>query len=211
MFEVANLLWSFLTNPLVAYLLLVVGVWAAVLAASIPGTGLPEATAVVSLTLAAIGLTQLPVNLAGLGLIVLALLLFVLEFRLVAHGALLAGGAIAFAVGSVLLFRVTEGATALISWGTVLMVTGLSTAAFGFLIWRGLAAQSLPLAQDVNRVVGQSGVARTDVNAEGSVYVGGELWSARADEKIPAGSPITVVKRDGLWLKVTKAGESKTG
>lgn len=210
LFEIANLVWSFLTNPLVAYLFLVLGVWAVVMAMSIPGTGLPEATAVVSLSLAAIGLTQLPVNLAGLALIALALLLFILEFQLAAHGALLVGGAITFAIGSVLLFRVTEGAAALISWGAVLLVTGLSTVGFGFFIWRGLAAQRLPLAQDVNRVVGQSGVARTDINDEGSVYAGGELWSARADKKIPAGSPVVVVKRDGLWLTVVKSGEPKT-
>jgi membrane-bound serine protease (ClpP class) len=176
------------------------------MAASIPGTGLPEATAVVSLALAAIGLTQLPVNLAGL-----ALLLFVLEFQLMAHGALLVGGAVAFAIGALLLFRVTEGATALISWGTVLIVVGLSTAGFGVFIWRGLAAQRLPLTQDVNRVVGHNGVARTDVNGEGAVYVDGELWSARADEKIPAGSPVVVVKRDGLWLKVARPKKSEAG
>jgi membrane-bound serine protease (ClpP class) len=205
MLELASLLWSVLTDPVVAFLLLAAGVWALVFAVSIPGTGIPEAGAIICLALAFIGLTQLQVNYSGLLLIALAILLFVLEFRLMAHGALLVGGMIAFAVGAVLLFRVTEGAEALISWGTVVVVTGLSTAAFAFVVWRGLAVQRLPVAQDPNRVVGHSGVARTDVDSEGSVQVDGELWSARADEKIPAGSAVTVVKRDGLWLKVTKS------
>jgi membrane-bound serine protease (ClpP class) len=207
MLELASLLWSVLTNPFVAFLLLAAGVWALVFAVSIPGTGIPEAGAVICLALAFIGLTQLQVNYSGLLLIALAILLFVLEFRTMAHGALLVAGMVSFAIGAVLLFRVAEGAEALLSWGSVLVVTGLSTAGFAFLVWRGLAVQRLPVSQDPNRVIGHTGVARTDVPAggEGSVYVDGELWSARADDKIPAGSPVVVVKRDGLWLKVTKS------
>jgi membrane-bound serine protease (ClpP class) len=208
MVTVANTLWSLLTDPTVAYLLLVVGVWAVVLAASIPGTGLPEAAAVICLALAAVGLTQLPVNLAGLGLIALALVLFVLEFRLFAHGAFLLGGTVALGVGSLLLFRVENGAEAALSWVTVAGVTLTSTALFGFFIWKGLAAQRLPKLQDLSRVVGSRGVAQTDVNGQGAVYVGGESWSAQADDKITAGSPIVVLARNGLHLKVAKASKT---
>lgn len=211
MADVAGTLWLLLTDPTVAYLLLVAGVWAVVLAASIPGTGLPEATAVICLALAAVGLTQLPVNLAGLGLIGLALVLFVLEFRLYAHGAFLIGGMIALGVGSLLLFRVETGAEAALSWVTVAGVTFTSTALFSFFIWKGLAAQRLPKLQDLGRVVGSRGVAQTDVNGQGAVYVAGESWSAQADDKIPAGSPIVVVARDGLHLKVTKTGKTDSG
>jgi membrane-bound serine protease (ClpP class) len=206
----ANSLWQFLINPTVAYLLLMTGVWAVVLAVSIPGTGLPEGVAVIALALAAVGLTQLPVNLAGLGLIVLALVLFVVEFRVMAHGALLAGGTIVLVVGSLLLFRVENGAEAALSWVTVFAVAGTSTALFAFLIYKGLAVQRLPVSQDPNRVVGTQGVARTDVNGAGAgtVYAGGELWSASAEDKIPAGSPVVIVARDGLKVKVAKAGKS---
>lgn len=202
---VADSLWQLLTNPTVAYLLLITGVWAVVFAASIPGTGIPEGVAVVALALAAVGLMQLPVNLAGLGLILLALVLFVSEFRLMAHGALLAGGTLALAIGSLLLFRVESGAQAALSWVTVLIVVGMSTALFAFVIYKGLAVQNLPLSQDLNRVVGAAGVARTDVNGEGTVYAGGELWSASADDKIPAGSAVVILAREGLRLKVAKA------
>ncbi len=211
MADVAGTLWLLLTDPTVAYLLLVAGVWAVVLAASIPGTGLPEATAVICLALAAVGLTQLPVNLAGLGLMGLALILFVLEFRLYAHGAFLMGGTVAFVVGSLLLFRVENGAEAALSWVTVAGVTLTSTALFSFFIWKGLAAQRLPKLQDLSRVVGSRGVAQTDVDGQGAVYVGGESWSAQADDKIPAGTPIVVVARDGLHLKVTKTGKTDSG
>ena len=211
MTALAGTIWLLLTDPTVAYLLLVAGVWAVVLAASIPGTGLPEATAVICLALAAVGLTQLPVNLAGLGLIALALVLFVLEFRLYAHGAFLLGGTVALGVGSLLLFRVENGAEAALSWVTVAGVTLTSTALFSFFIWKGLAAQRLPKLQDLGRVVGSRGVAQTDVDGEGAVYVAGESWSAQADDKIPAGSPIVVVARDGLHLKVTKTGKTDSG
>jgi membrane-bound serine protease (ClpP class) len=208
---VAETIWSLLTNPTVAYLLLIAGVWAVVIAASIPGTGLPEAAAVICLALAAVGLTQFPVNLAGLGLIALALILFVLEFRLYAHGAFLLGGTVALGIGSLLLFRVESGAEAVLSWVTVAGATLSSTALFSFFLWKGLAAQKLPKLQDVNRVVGSRGVAETDVNGQGSVYVAGESWSAHADDKIAAGSPVVVVAREGLHLKVTKASKADSG
>lgn len=203
MFETANALWMVLTNPVIAYLLLVAGVFAVALALSVPGTGLPEGIAFVTLALAAIGLSQLPVSMSGLALIALAMVLFVLEFRLMAHGALLAGGAVALVVGSLLLFR-TEGGEALLSWGLVLGVTVAFTGFFGFLVSRGLAVQKLPVAQDPNRVVGTRGMTRTDVNGEGTVYVGGELWSASSDAKIPANSEVVVTSREGLKLKITR-------
>jgi len=209
----ANFLWSLLTDPTVAYLLLVTGVWAVVLAVSAPGTGIPEGVAVIALALAVVGLIggKLPVNLSGLALIGLALALFVLEFRLMAHGALLAGGAIALAIGSLLLFRVESGAQAALSWVTVLLVTLASTALFGFILAKGLAAQRLPPSQDLSRVIGSQGVAQTDVNSAqaGTVYAAGELWSASADDKIPAGTPVVVIARQGLRLKVAKAGKSE--
>jgi membrane-bound serine protease (ClpP class) len=209
----ANSLGSLLADPNVAYLLLVIGLWAVVLAATIPGTGLPEGAAVICLALAAVGLIRLPVNLAGLGLIGLAFVLFLLEFRLYAHGAFVLAGTVALAVGSLLLFRVESGAEAALSWVTVALATLSSTALFGFFISRGLAVQKMPLAQDLSRVVGSRGVAQTDVDGAqaGTVYVAGEAWSARAEDKIPAGSPIVVVARAGLHLKVAKANKSDSG
>jgi len=120
---------------------------------------------------------------------------------------------VALGVGSLLLFRVENGAAAALSWVTVAGVTFTSTALFSFFIWKGLAAQRLPKLQDVNRVVGSRGIAQTDVNGAqaGAVYVAGESWSAQADDKIPAGSPIVVVAREGLHLKVAKASKTEAG
>jgi membrane-bound serine protease (ClpP class) len=185
MSTLAEAFWNVLTNPTIAYLLLIVGVWSVVLAASVPGTGLPEGAAVVCLALAAVGLIRLQASLAGLGLIGLALILFLLEFRLFAHGAFLAGGTVALVAGSLLLFRVEGSAENALSWGTVLAVS---------------------VIQDPDHVVGARGEARTDILSGGTVYAGGEEWSAYADEKIVRGSPVLVLARDGLKLKVALAG-----
>ena len=206
MSTLAEAFWNVLTNPTIAYLLLIVGVWSVVLAASVPGTGLPEGAAVVCLALAAVGLIRLQASLAGLGLIGLALILFLLEFRLFAHGAFLAGGTVALVAGSLLLFRVEGSAENALSWGTVLAVSLLSTGAFAFFVYKGLGAQKLPVIQDPDHVVGARGEARTDILGGGTVYAGGEEWSAYADEKIVCGSPVLVLARDGLKLKVALAG-----
>jgi membrane-bound serine protease (ClpP class) len=207
----AETVWTVLTNPNIAYLLLIAGVWAVVMAATIPGTGLPEGAAVVCLALAAVGLIKLQASLAGLGLMGLALILFLLEFRLFAHGAFLAGGTVVLIVGSLLLFRSDGPAENTLSWGTVLVVSLLSTAAFALFVYKGLGAQKLPVIQDPNRVVGARGVARTDINGGGTVYAAGEDWSAYAEEKIAKGSQVMVVSREGLKLKVSLAGRAQTG
>lgn len=203
--NVADSLWSLLTNPNVAYLLLLVGLWAAVTAYVVPGTSLPEATAVIFLTLAAIGLARLPVNLAALALVGLSLVLFLLEAKLGTHGAFLLAGAIAFFAGSLLLFHPgQDGATVQVSrWliaGAGLGMIGF----FGFALNRVLASRKAPPVHNLDGVVGATGEARTPVNGFGSVYVGGELWSARADEAIAAGEKVVVVQRDGLTLKVSR-------
>ena len=208
MSALAEALWALLTTPTVAYLLLIAGVWAVVMAASVPGTGLAEGAAVVFLALAAVGLVRLQANLAGLGLIGLAVVLFVLESRMAAHDALLAAGAAALVVGSLLLFRPDSQAENALSWVTVAVVSLLSTAAFAFFVYLGLGAQKLPVSQDPNRVVGAAGVARTDIDGGGTVYAAGEEWSAYADEKIPQGSPVNVVARQGLRLKVAPAAKT---
>jgi membrane-bound serine protease (ClpP class) len=203
--DLTQAVWLLLTNPNVSFLLLVLGLWCVVFSVSLPGTGLPEVTAVVSLALAAIGLLQLPINWVGLGLIGLALVLFVLEFQVNSHGALTVGGAIALAVGALAVYRGDERSSAQLSWITVVGAPLATTLFFGWLIRKGLAAQRAPALQDLRRLIGQVGVSRTVVEREGSVYVGGELWSATADQPIPPETDVVVLERRGLVLKVAPA------
>jgi len=201
----ADTLWSLLTNPNVAYLLLVVGLWAGVTSFTAPGTGLPEAAMLICLSLAAIGLARLPVNVAGLALIGLSVVLFVLELKLAAHGAFLLAGAAAFAGGSLFLFRPGPSDASLTVSRWLVAGTSLATIGFfGFALGKVLETRHAPPAHNPDAVIGATGEARTAINGAGSVYVGGELWSASSDEAIAAGEPVIVVKRDGLTLKVSK-------
>ena len=203
--SLAETVWLVLSNPNMSFLLLVVGVWALVVAITLPGTGLPEATAVVSLALAAVGLVQVPVNLAGLALVALALLLYVLEFRFFAHGALLLAGSAALGVGALLVFQVEGRSDAALQWPVAVGVPLISMLVFGFFISKGLAAQRAPVAQDLGRLIGARGVTRTAVAREGTVYTSGELWSATAEVPIPPETEVVVLERRGLVLKVAPA------
>src|SRR6185436_10934823 len=98
----ANSAWLLLTDPNVAFTFLVLGLWATVLAVAVPGTGAPEAGAVILLALAAVGLLNLPTSLVGLALMALAMGLFIAEVHWPAHGALLVAGAISMGVGGLL-------------------------------------------------------------------------------------------------------------
>ena len=202
---VADALWSLLANPNVAYILLVFGLWSAVLAVAVPGTGLPETGALIFLGASAIGLAHLPVNWAGVALIGLGVGFFLLELKLATHGAFTLGGFIAFILGSLLLFGSVEQDTGVAVSRWLIAGTSLGTAAFFvFALTRVMASQKLPPAINPNAVVGATGEARTPIDGSGSVYVAGELWSARSDEAIAAGDPVVVVGRQGLTIKVAK-------
>lgn len=203
--DFATLAYQLLTDPNIAFLLLVVGLWSAVFSAFVPGTGLPEAGAIICLSLAAIGLMGAPVNLFGLVIIAIAIGLFVVELKVHAHGVLLLTGAFALGLGALFLFRVSDPSSARISWVTVVSVPLVTSVLFGFLISKGLAAQRAPAMQDLRQLIGARGVTRTAVAREGTVYVGGEDWSATAEKPIPPDTDVVVMERRGLTLKVAAA------
>jgi membrane-bound serine protease (ClpP class) len=126
--------------------------------------------------------------------------------KLTTHGAFLLGGVVAFALGSLLLFRSDDGAPELVVSRWLVAGTSLATLGFfGYALRRAVSALRLPPAHNPNAIIGATGEARTPIDGSGSVYVGGELWSARADEAIAAGDKVVVTRRDGLTLTVTKA------
>ena len=129
----SNCIWRLLTDPNVSFLLLVLGLWCVVLAVSLPGTGLPDVTAILSLTLAAIGLFTLPVNLVGLLLIALALVLFIAEFQ-VAVARRAAAGAAPWRWAWARLCRFIAARTpagGTLSWVTLVAAPLVSTLLFG--------------------------------------------------------------------------------
>ncbi len=189
-------------TPNLAYLLLISGTVALVFALVTPGTGLLELAALTLLLGAGYSATQLAVN----GWAVVVWLVGIGFFGLsVRRGRgekfWLAVALLAMVVGSVFIFRTPEGGSAVSPWlaVTVSLLVGSS----GWVITRKvLEAETRPPAHDPDRLIGQVGEARTEIAPEGSVYLDGEMWTARSRERIPRGTAVKVVAREGLILRV---------
>ena len=90
-----------------------------------------------------------------------------------------------------------------------IVVSGGATVLLWFLGRKSLQAYSIPPSHDLDNLPGMLGTARTDLRPDGSVYVGGENWTAHCSEYIPAGSTVRVIRREGLVLEVEKATEEQ--
>ncbi len=190
-----------LLNPNIAYLLLVSGTFFVLLAIAVPGTGLPEVSAVFSLVLATYAVYHLSFNWWALALLLLSALPFLFAVRGPRRELWLALSIVGLAAGSVFFFPAAGG---LISVNPVLaVVTSAVYAAFLWVAARKVmqVAQTRP-THDISSVIGQRGEAKTPIAAEGSVQVAGELWSASSERPIPLGSAVRVVGRAGFVLLV---------
>ena len=206
-FTVPETLWHWLVNPNVTYTLLILGIWAVVAAWAVPGTGVAEGLAVTCLTLAAIGLFNLPTNVAALALILAAVILYLLEVKVTSHGILALTATVLLTVGSLFLFRTAEEAARVSRW-LIFGLSATSLALFWLLTSAGLAAQLQPVRTGARVRVGMVGEARTDLTPRGVVYVADEEWSAEAvDGPIPKGARVKVVGIRGLHLVVEKVEE----
>lgn len=204
--DIGQQLWTFLANPNIAYLALVVGLLMLVVAVTTPGTGLAEAIAIISLAVAVIGLIQLSANFAGVVLIIAAFVLFALDVTQTAHGALTLAGAVALVAGSLLLFPVREGGSSLSLWlvvGVTLLMVAVSLVFFSALRrWH----KQHHVDNAAQNVLGQHGVTKTAIAplSTGTAQIAGQLWSAASDESIGPGVEVEVIGKDGLTLKVKK-------
>jgi membrane-bound serine protease (ClpP class) len=194
---------SFLLDPNVAYLILIGGVLLVMLALASPGTGLLEIGAFFAILLAGYAVYNLSFNWWALLLLVLSLVPFVYALRKPKREAFLALSILLLIVGSVFMFpRSADG-------NMVNPIVAVAASAFvaGFLwiaVRKSVEAAGIKPSHDLDALVGQVGEARTTVSDEGSVLVSGELWSAKSDKTIAAGSTVRVVRRDGFVLVVEK-------
>lgn len=194
---------DFLLNPNVAYLFLLAGVLMAMLALATPGTGLLEAGALLSLTVAGYGIYNLSFNWWALTLILLSVIPFVYSLRKPKGELYLAVSIIVLIIGSIFLFPTEAGGPAvnlLVAFVASVLVAGFLWIAVG----KSLQAAQVRPAHDPDALIGQVGEAKTRIHDEGSVQVGSELWSARSEKPIRAGSAVRVVRRDGFVLIVEK-------
>ncbi|GMR09413.1 MAG: hypothetical protein BMS9Abin28_0231 [Anaerolineae bacterium] len=187
--------------PNLLYLALVVGTWLAALALLNPGTGVIEVLAAVTLGVAGVGMIFFPIHLWALALIFIGLVLFGLSVWRFRRGVWLVLSVIALTGGSAFLYANPDGGPA-VDLLLALIVTGVSAGIFWLMARSVLKAHQVVPSLDPARLIGQVGEARSAIDPVGSAYVGGELWTAKADSTIAPGSRVRVVGREGLLLVV---------
>jgi membrane-bound serine protease (ClpP class) len=199
-----------IVDPNIAYLLLSIGLFALVAEFYHPGAILPGVTGAICLILAFVAFSILPVNWGGVALIVLAVFLFILDIK-VAGFMLSVGGAIAFVLGSLMLYsRFAPPSPTMprltVSWPLIALMTASIVFLFLFALSAAFRAQRMKVTSGVESMVGATGVATSDLDPGGTVHVRGELWSAVAEEEsVKMGEQIKVVGVEGVTLKVTRA------
>lgn len=195
-----------LANPNLAYILLVIGFYGIIYEMANPGFGFSGIGGALCLILAFYSFQILPVNLAGLALIIFALILFAAEAMTPTFGVLTAGGVISFILGSLMLIETPLPELRVSLW--TIIPTALVTFAFVFLAVRAVVRthkrKSLTGAEGM---VGLEGEARTRLNPTGQVFVHGEIWQAESIEGvIEKGEKVEVIGAEGLKLKVKRKG-----
>ncbi len=196
-----------ITDPNVAYILMMLGMLGLFFELSNPGVVLPGVVGGISLILAFFAFQSLPINYAGLLLILFGIVLLVAEIKVVSHGVLAVGGIVAMSLGSLMLFDAPE-LDFRVSWGVILPTVGITAALFLFVIAAGVRALASRAAVGTPTLVGLSGIARGALAPEGQVLVQGEIWRAVArGASVEDGGKVRVVDVNGLTLTVEKAGE----
>jgi membrane-bound serine protease (ClpP class) len=172
-----------------------------------PGLIFPGVVGVISLVLAFYSMHTLPINYAGLGLIIFGIILFVLEIKIVSHGLLTAGGIISLVLGSLMLIKNESSFDVInISWEVIVAVAVLTSLFFIFAIGMGIKAQSRQPSTGAEGLINKIGEAITDINPGGQVRVHGEIWRAESQEGIISkGNKVIITGISDLKLKIRKA------
>jgi membrane-bound serine protease (ClpP class) len=198
-------LLNFISDPNIAYILLMIGIYGIIFELSNPGAIFPGVIGAISLILAFYSLQALPINYAAAGLILLGVILFILELKITSHGLLTLGGIICFILGSLMLFD-TANPLFKLSLSVIIPVTLVTALFFGILLRLAYKAYKRKPVTGVEELIGLKGIAKTDIDSrKGMVMVHGELWQAVSDEKINKDEEIIVEEIKGLTLKVRKA------
>jgi membrane-bound serine protease (ClpP class) len=197
-------LLNIIADPNIAYILMLIGIYGIMFELYSPGTIFPGVVGVISLILAFYAMQSLPVNYAGLGLILFALVLFVMEIKITSYGMLTIGGIIALLLGSVMLLKQESPLEVVRISGAVMIPAILASALFfGILAWLGLRAQSTPVVTGSEAIKGSLGFAQDDFKENGFVLSMGETWQARSlSGVIRKGQQVRVTGRDGFVLLV---------
>lgn len=188
------------TNPNVAFILMLIGVYGLILEFFNPGAVAPGLIGAISLLVALYALAFMPINYAGAALVLLGVALMIAEVHIGAFGALGVGGIAAFVIGALMMFPAHAPGFTLS--GGVIAGTALGTAALFLLALAAVLRRKRPVVTGHEALIGAEGETVSWQDSEGRVRVKGEIWLARAAAPLAAGSRVKIVGRDGLVLRV---------
>ena len=195
-------LFQMLWRPEVMMILMLVAIYGIIGELSNPGAILPGVVGAIALILSLYMAAVLPINAAGLALIGLAVVLFVIDVFAPTHGVLTGGGIVAFFLGALMLFNRSDPAFHL-SLSYIIPATVVTALFFIFVVGAGLRAQMLPVRAGKETMLGQTVDATSSIDQQsGKVFIEGEYWNAISDSPVPAGQSVEVVGIEGLTLKV---------
>ena len=192
-----------ISNPNVAYVLMMLGMMGLFFELSNPGVILPGVIGGISLILAFFAFQTLPVNYAGVLLILLGIILLIAEIKVVSNGMLTLGGVISMVLGSLMLFESPEPYLR-VSWSVILVTVLAVSGFFVVAVTKALAVHRRRPTTGIEGLIGVEGSAESGIAPEGKVFIRGEYWDARSDEPISAGSRVTVEAVEGMLLKVKR-------
>ena len=203
---------DYVSDPNIAYVLFTLGTLGLILELYNPGSILPGVAGAISIILAFYGMHTLPMNGAGLLLILTAIVLFILEIKVTSYGILTIGGVIAMLIGSLMLFDIgppspLHGDLPRLSLQVILPTVALTALFFGFVIAKGALAQRRRPATGLDALFDAEGAVRSPIapGQPGTVSVLGEIWRAESEEAIATGERVRIVGGSGLKLKVQRA------
>ena len=192
-----------ITDPTIAYLLLILGMAGLYFEFSTPGAILPGVLGGIALILALYAFQQLPINYAGVLLILLAIVMFIAEIKVVSHGVLTAGGIASMVLGSLMLIDAPAPYMRISVW--VILGTAAGTAVFFlFVVGAGVKALRRRTTTGMEGLIGEIGVVRTCLAPRGQVFLCGELWNAESEGEVEVGESVRVTEMNGLTLRVVQ-------
>ena len=195
-----------LSDPNIAYIFFMLGIYGLLFELYNPGSILPGVVGVISIIIAFYSLHTLPINYAGVALILFGIILFIVEIKVTSYGLLTVGGIISLLLGSIMLIDSESSLEFIsISWSVIIPAVLFTAAFFIFAIGMGIRAQRRKPVTGVEGIVGEIGEAITDLNPEGRVRVHGEIWNVTSAEgKLKKGTQVKVEKVQDLHLTVSK-------
>jgi membrane-bound serine protease (ClpP class) len=202
-------LLAVITDPNIAYVLMLIGIYGLFFEFANPGYILPGVAGAISLLLALYAFQVLPVNYAGLALLVLGIIFMLAEVFVPSFGALGIGGLIAFVIGSIILFE-EEGTGYAVSLPLILTLSVTTAGFFLFVVGAAVKARNRPVVSGMEELLGARGEVVEDFSGKGRIRIHGEIWWAESAVPLRGGDKVLVDSVEGLVLRVHPAQGEKS-